>query len=579
MARFYPLIKKRMTIIIKSYSIFFLFFFFSCDSNNHLSNRLNVVWLVAEDLGPYIPSFGDSTIKTPNLSRLAREGVCYNNVYSVSGVCSPSRASIVTGMYPTSIGAHHMRTISQQPAAREKGIIDYEVVPPPQVKMVSQVLRENRYYCTNNKKEDYQFYKSILAWDESSVFAHWRNRPKDSKFFSIFNFGVTHESNLWDPWYRQFDLDPFPPDRSKEKWWEAFIGVNKTLYTPEDINLRIPPYLPDNNFVRKDLMRMYSNIIEMDQKVGLILDQLEEDGLLDKTIIVFYTDHGGPLPRQKRLLYDSGIRVPMIIRYPNKVRSGETDDRLISFVDFAPTLLSMVGISPPDYYQGIAFEGKFRTNNTREYIHASADRFDEHYDLIRAVRDKRYKYLKNYYPERPYYLPLEYRERMNTMKELLRMRQEGVLNDIQAQWFRTSKPEEELFDTYNDPHELYNLADDVSFEKKLIELRAECNRWVNDVDDKGFIAETELIETFWPDKKQPTTEEPKITVKEGKVHVTCDTKGAGIGYKYSDRDKYPWTGWRIYDKPIELEDVQEIELRTHRIGFLPSKIKRFKNES
>ena len=180
-----------MMHIIKNISILFLFFLITCTNSKNKYLRPNIIWLVAEDLGCYIPSFGDSTIVTPNLSRLANEGVCYNNVYSVSGVCSPSRASIVTGMYPTSIGAHHMRTLSQQPAAKQRGLINYEVVPPPQVKMVSQILRENGYYCTNNQKEDYQFYKSLTAWDESSIFAHWKNRPENINFFSIFNFGVT----------------------------------------------------------------------------------------------------------------------------------------------------------------------------------------------------------------------------------------------------------------------------------------------------------------------------------------------------------------------------------------------------
>ena len=151
------------------------------------------------------------------------------------------------------------------------------------------------------------------------------------------------------------------------------FGTEKPLYVSENIDLNIPPYLPDNNTVRNDMMRMYSNIVEMDEKVGLIIDQLEEDGLLEETIVVFYTDHGGPLPRQKRLLYDSGIKVPMIIRYPNKVRAGQIDERMISFVDFAPTLLSMVKIEPPDYYHGFPFEGIFKSKDDREYIHAAAD--------------------------------------------------------------------------------------------------------------------------------------------------------------------------------------------------------------
>ena len=173
------------------------------------------------------------------------------------------------------------------------------------------------------------------------------------------------------------------------------------------------------------MKRMYTNVMRMDKGVGRILNQLEEDGLLEKTIIVWYSDHGGPLPRQKRLLYDSGLRVPLIIRYPNKVRAGERDDRLTSFVDFPPTLLSMVGIEPPNYMQGQAFEGSFKAEVPREFIHGHADRFDESVDMIRAVRNKRFKYLKNFNPERPYYLPLAYRENMEVMQELLRMRDQG----------------------------------------------------------------------------------------------------------------------------------------------------------
>tara|TARA_B100000579_G_C22831818_1_gene856470 strand:- start:1157 stop:2605 length:1449 start_codon:yes stop_codon:yes gene_type:complete len=482
-------------------------------------------------------------------------------------------------MYPTSIGAHHMRTLSQQPAAKEKGLINYEVVPPPNVKMVSQILRENGYYCTNNKKEDYQFYKSLLAWDESSIFAHWRNRPKDSNFFSVFNFGVTHESNLWNPWYRQFDLDPFPPDRNVGKWWEQFAGIEKPLYVSEKIDLNIPPYLPDNNSVRKDMLRMYSNIIEMDEKVGLIIDQLEEDGLLEETIIVFYTDHGGPLPRQKRLLYDSGIKVPMIIRYPNKMRAGQIDKRMVSFVDFAPTLLSLVGIEPPDYYHGFPFEGIFKSKDDRGYIHAAADRFDEYYDQIRAVRDKQYKYLRNYNPDKPYYLPLEYRQKMNSMQELLLLEKEGKLNENQLQWFRKSKPEEELFDTFSDPHELRNLANEPNFEKKLIELRKECDRWIQNTDDKGFMLETDLIETFWPNKKQPKTADPIITIIDGMIHATCETDGAGIGYRYRPLDIQPHLGWRPYTKPLKVDGKQKVDWISHRIGFLPSQIKKYEDDT
>ncbi len=545
----------------------------SCDNregkNDQDTRQLNVLWLVAEDLGPYIPSFGDSTILTPNLSRLAAEGVRYTNVFSVSGVCSPSRAALATGMYPSAIGAHHMRTLFQQPAAKAMGIINYECVPPPEVKMVSEIMRQNGYYCTNNRKEDYQFFPSKIAWDESSIFGHWRNRDEEQPFFSIFNFGVTHESNMWNPFGRTYDLDTFPPERNIEKWWERFQNVQKPLYVPEDLEVNIPPYLPTTDPVIADVRRMYSNIVEMDRHVGVVLKQLEEDGLFDNTIIVWYTDHGGPLPRQKRLLYDSGLKVPMIIRFPDQQRAGEIDDQLISFADFAPTLLSMSKIEPPSYMQGQAFEGKFKSPVERNYIHAAADRFDETYDMIRAVRDERFKYLKNFQPEKPYYLPLAYRENMATMKELLRMRDDGTLNEIQMQWFRSTKPEEELFDTRTDPHEINNLAGDPAYAKKLVELREECERWMASIDDKGFIPEEELIRQFWPDKVQPKTEAPVALWKEGKLHIDNATEGASLGYK-SAKDEDPWRGWQIYKRPIAVPANEEIKIIAHRIGYAPS---------
>ena len=530
--------------------------------------KMNILWLVAEDLGPYIPPFGDSTIKTPHLSRLAAEGVRYNNVFSVSGVCSPSRAALATGMYPSSIGAHHMRTLYQQPAAKNMGIINYEVVLPAGVKMVSEILRENGYYTTNNAKEDYQFFPSKMAWDESSNYAHWRNRPIGKPFYSMFSFMVTHESSLWNPVEKIHDLEVFPPAREMKSWWKQF--ENKFLpLVDENLSVVIPPYLPNTDKVVNDVRRMYSNIVRMDAHVGNILTQLEEDGLLENTIIVWFTDHGGPLPRQKRLLYDAGLQVPMIVRYPNKFRSGEIDNRLISFVDFAPTLLSMTEIKPPEYMQGLAFEGKFKVADERKFIHAAADRFDETYDMIRAVRDKRFKYLKNFQPQKPYYLPLAYRENMGSMQELLRLNAIDSLNEKQALWFRKTKPDEELFDTHKDPYELNNLAEDPQFSSILNELRRECTTWMHNISDMGHISEQELINTFWPDKIQPLTANPVLNVENGKLQITCQTEGASIGYKRL-QDLKDGLGWQIYKAPIDIHQEAPILVIAHRIGFAPS---------
>ena len=235
----------------------------------------------------------------------------------------------------------------------------------------------------------------------------------------------------------------------------------------------------------------------------------------------------------------------MIIRYPNQWQAGTIDDQLISFIDFAPTLLSLCQIEPPNYIQGQAFAGKYKSKNNRKYIHAAADRFDESYDMKRAVRDKRFKYLKNFQPEKGYYLPLAYREKMATMQELLRMRDEGTLNEIQMQWFRKSKPVEELFDVENDPHELNNLADDPAYAEKLKELKNECERWMTDINDKGLIPEKDLIQQFWPNKTQPVTAAPQIKKENNQLIISCKTEGASIGYKYSE-DEFPGIGWRIY---------------------------------
>ena len=304
-----------------------------------IPKKPNILWLVTEDMGQYLPSFGDNTVLTPNLSRLANEGIRYPNVFSPSGVCAPSRAAIATGMYPSSIGANHMRTTSYTEVT---GLPKYEAVPPPEVKMFSELLRKQGYYCTNNAKNDYQFKAPVTGWDQNGKKAHWKNRAQGQPFFSIFNFNVTHESGLFEP-------------------YERAIAI------PEDIEFRIPPYLPDTKTVRRDLWKMYNNIALMDQQVGKVLKELEEDGLLENTIVFFYSDHGGPLPRQKRLVYDSGLKVPMIIRFPNKINAGTQDDQLISFVDFAPTVLALSGQVPPRLSSRASF---YRRETNQKRLHS-----------------------------------------------------------------------------------------------------------------------------------------------------------------------------------------------------------------
>ncbi len=509
------------------------------------ASRPNFLWLVAEDMSPYLAAFGDSTVKTPHLDRLAREGVRYRNVFSVSGVCAPSRFSLATGVYTTSAGAHNMRTSSRQAYMDAIGLLPYETVPPPQVRMMSEVLRRNGYYTSNNAKHDYQLTAPVTAWDASSGEAHWRDRPSGAPFFSVFNFGVTHESQIW-------------------------AKADDPLRVDADLDVPIPPYLPRTDAVRGDVLRMYSNVVEMDEQVGQILAELESDGLLERTIVVWYADHGGPLPRQKRLLYDSGLHVPMIIRFPDAQYGGAVDDQLVSFVDFAPTTFSLAGIEVPGYVEGRAFLGAARAAEPRRYVHAAADRLDTEYDTIRAVRDSQFKYLRNFQPERGYYLAVTYREQMATMQELLRLRDAGGLDEYQAQWFRPSKPREELFDTAADPHELRNLAADPTYAPKLADLRAELDRWMEATDDKGLIPEADLLEQFWPGRQQPPTMAPRIQRDGNEITIHSATEGASIGYQVVAEGGMPGTQWHVYTEPVTLPAGHQLHAVAHRLGYAPS---------
>ena len=546
----------------------------SVDTSASEDNRPNILWLVLEDMGPTLPPYGDTTIETPNISRLAQEGVTYTNVYSPSGVCSPSRASLALGMYPSSVGANHMRTSSH---TKVTGLPAYEAVPPPQARMLSQYMRGLGYYTTNNYKTDYQFKAPKNAWDESGIFAHWRNRPKGKPFYSVVNFTTTHESGLFEPYgFRKVESRHYFSDDAEriaalpkhplEKTSEAETAI----HVPKDTNFPIPSYLPDTAAVRRDLWKMYNNLAEADRQIGAVLQQLKDDGLLEKTIIFFYSDHGGPLPRQKRLIYDSGLKVPLIIRFPQAENTGEVDDQLISFVDFAPTTLSLVGLETPEHMHGNDFIKKDK--GKRNYIHAAADRFDGFTDTLRAVKDKRFKYIRNYRPQQGYYLPVDYREKIPTMQELLRLRDEGRLTPAQAQWFRPSKEADELFDTIADPNELNNLAENPEHREVLDNLKIEMDRWLDQIGDNPKLSESDLVEKLWNGKaSKPKTADPEMSIEGGVASLTSSTPGASISYKIIQNNYEP-VPWTIYSEPFIFPDGATLKIQAHRIGYGESKV-------
>ncbi len=454
------------------------------------------------------------------------------------------------GMYPSSNGAGAMRTYVRTSAIKD--ITDpellnlpvYEATPPPYAKCFTEYLRVAGYYCTNNEKTDYQFKPPLTAWDENSKNPHWRNRPDPSMpFFAVFNFEVTHESKIHVP--------PSPRVTDPER-------------------IIVPPYYPDTRTVRTDMAHHYDNIIVLDQQIGVILKQLEEDQLLENTIIFFFGDHGDGLPRAKRWVYDSGIRVPLIIRFPGNNLGGTTEEALVSFVDFAPTVLSLCNVEIPSHFEGQAFSGRQKSTD-RSYIFAFRDRMDPAFETIRAVRDLHFKYIRNYRPELPYIGFIPYRDRMLMMQEINLLAKEGKLGKDQWQFTSKYKPLEELYDIRTDPHEINNLAANPEHFEKLFELRTALQEFQSSHNDLGMIPESELIKKLWPpDGIQPQAERPEIDKINGQLEITCSTEGASIAYR-----KIGDENWKLYFKPIETDNNTHIEAQAIRLGWKPSDISNY----
>ena len=427
----------------------------------------NILWLTTEDIGPEIGCYGDQNATTPVIDALAASGIIYHNAFASAPVCAPARSSIITGMYAPSLGSHHMRSTGKFPA-------EFRYFP--------QYLAEKGYYCTNNSKTDYNLkYDVKEIWDESSDRAHWRNRKlPEQPFFAVFNFTGTHESAV----------------NGKAKHLAVIKDVPvEMLKSPDEVS--IPPYFPDVPDVRELWARYYNNITALDFWVKALLDQLEEDGLSENTIVFFYGDHGAGVPRHKRWLYDSGLKVPMIIYAPDKyahllpVKPGAATDELVSFVDLAPTVLNLAGIEVPENMQGRAFLGKNLTPE-REYVFAARDRMDERYDMQRAVRDKQYKYIRYYDPAKPFTQYMNTPEKGDIMVAIREGHIKGTLPGSGKKLMQSSKPVEELFDVTNDPYELHNLVEENRYQDMLKRMREAHRKWSAGIYDAGLIPETIL---------------------------------------------------------------------------------------
>jgi arylsulfatase A-like enzyme len=421
-------------------------------------SRPNILWLVSEDNYPFIGAYGDRLAHTPAIDALAAGGVLYANAFSNAPVCAPTRFALITGMYPESCGpAHHMRAQGKIPGFL-RGFPEY--------------LRKAGYYCTNNVKTDYNAALDMQAtWDESSETAHWRKRPEGVPFFAVFNSMTTHESQMFKP--------------------------TAGRVQPEQV--RVPAYLPDVPDVRRDIASYYNLIERMDGEIAAHLAALEAAGLAEDTIVFYYSDNGGVLPRSKRYCYDTGLRVGLVARFPKKwahlapASPGSTITSPVSLIDLAPTVLTIAGIDPPAHMQGTSLvESKAKR---APYAFGMRNRMDERYDMVRTVRDERYRYIRNYAPHRVHGQHQAFEWQMDAYRAWESQRLAGRLDATQEQFFR-EKPAEEFYDVAADPDQVRNLIDAPEHRQLIGAMRAALDAHMLAVNDNGFIPESSAAEGY-----------------------------------------------------------------------------------
>lgn len=414
-------------------------------------DRPNILWIVSEDTSPLMGCYGDTFATTPVIDRFARQAVRYDHAFATAPVCAPARSTLITGMLASSLGTEDMR--SRYPI-------------PQFIRFFPAYLRAAGYYTTNNAKEDYNTLNQPGAWDESSVQATYKNRRPGQPFFAVFNLGMTHESRIH----------------------KAGAALK---HDPRKVPL--PPYHPRTPEMERDWARFYDNIEAMDQQVGRLLRELETAGLADSTIVFYFSDHGGVLARSKRFIFESGLRVPLLVRFPPPYAAlapapaGTATGRIVSFEDFAPTLLSLAGVEVPAHMQGTPFLGR-QAAPAKEHAFAFRGRIDERADLVRSVRNRQYRYVRNYAPQKVYGQHVDYQWQAPSIVSWQKAFRDGTLNAVQAAFWQP-KPAEELYDIAADPHNIHNLAGNKAYAAVLAQLRAANRQVVLSTRDAGFIPE------------------------------------------------------------------------------------------
>lgn len=440
------------------------------ETNGTAGERPNVLWISVEDMSPNLGCYGDRQARTPRIDAFAKEGVRYTGAFATAPVCSPSRSCLITGMYATSLGTQRLRSQFPIPAS---------FLP------FTAALRAAGYYCSNNVKTDYNVANEgafvRAAWDDSSDQAHWRGRKAGQPFFSVFNLMTTHQSRS-SAW----------PEEQFEREVGALLAAEERH---DPAGTALPPFYPDTAEARRAWARYHDCIAVMDKQMGAILDQLQADGLAESTIVFFFSDHGMGMPRGKRCLFDSGLHVPLLVRTPARWAklaggtAGSTSERLVSFVDFAPTVLSLGGIRGADHLQGEAFLGAL-AGEPRKYVFGARDRVDEAFDVARSVRDERWLYIRNFMPHLPWMQPEGYSDTSAFRRELKKLAAAGTLSGGAMTFAAPRRAREELYDTVADPFQLHNLAEREQHAGELTRLRAALRQWQLATRDAGLVMES-----------------------------------------------------------------------------------------
>ncbi len=527
----------------------------------------NILLLVAEDLSPRLGGYGDPVADTPSLDALAAQAVRYTRAYTTAGVCAPSRAALITGQHQISFAAQHMRTSSGP-------LGPYLARPGPEVRAFPELLRQAGYYTFTDRKLDYQF-SGVTAgsgpfsiWDaEGAADTAWRQRRGRQPFFGMINFLETHESGVMRP------TGPPHSDthQQTQQMRQAFGLVAKAVTEPARVIL--PPYYPDLPEVRRDLARHYDNIHRMDQRVGRILGELATDGLLHNTVVIWTSDHGDGLPRAKRELYESGLRVPLLVRLPAALRQqhntaapGATDTRLVSFVDLAPTILTLAGVPRPPYLHG---HNIFQSQ--RRHIFAGRDRIDEVTDRQRAVSDGEFKYIHSWHPGVAGGHALAYRDNLDMVRAMRRAYLAEELNPAQQRWFQPAGTEQ-LYHLPSDPHELTNLAMEPQYQAHKARLQDVLQHFLLHIGDTGAIAEAQLRESLLLEDAIPQTPPPQVRLGGSSIRLTHPL-GSSTGYRFAGEDP-----WRLYTGTLQTADIPSradaIEVKSVRYGWRESTVVR-----